>query len=72
MAGPYIPGRVGGDNKVLGRWQKYASDNSYHEKSNGNQAPKMQGSEGRMTSRVKTPCCGPRAEYAGAKDDLND
>ena len=74
MAGPYIPGRVGGDSKVLDRWQKYASNNSYHptdaEKAGG--APKMQGSEGRMTSRVKTPCCGPRAEYAGAKDDLND
>jgi hypothetical protein len=74
MGKGYIPGRVGGDDKVLERWQGYASDSSYHptksEKAGG--APKMQGSEGRMTGRVKTPCCGPRAEYPGAKDDLND
>jgi len=35
-------------------------------------APKMQGSEGRMTGRIKTPCCGPRAEYTGSEDDFND
>ena len=32
----------------------------------------MQGSEGRMTGRIKTPCCGPRAEYTGSEDDFND
>ena len=26
----YIPGRIGGDNKVLDRWSNYASENSYH------------------------------------------
>jgi len=73
MAGPYIPGRVGGDSKVLDCWQKYASDNSYHptksEKAGG--APKMQGSEGRMTSRLKTPTSAPIGTYPGSKDDRN-
>ena len=71
--GTYIPGRIGGDNKVLDRWSKYSSDNSYHptksEKAGG--APKMPGSEGRMTNRIKTPCCGPIATYSGSKDDRN-
>jgi hypothetical protein len=71
MGKGYISGRA--DKGNLERWSSYASDNSYHptksEKAGG--APKMQGSEGRMSGRIKTPCCGPRAEYPGAKDDLN-
>jgi len=71
MAGPYIPGRIGGDNKILDRWAKYASDNSPHGLGNGNGKPKMQGSQGRMTGRVETPCCGPIGTYPGSKDDRN-
>jgi len=52
----------------------YASDNSYHptksEKAGG--APKMQGSEGRMTGRDKSANCGAIATYSGSKDDRND
>jgi hypothetical protein len=59
--GKYIPGRVGGDDKVLGRWQSYASENSYHptkaEKAGG--APKEQNSnKGRYTARDTNACCG--------------
>ena len=47
MAGPYIPGKIGGNQQVADRWSRYASDNSYHptksEKAGG--APKMQCSE---------------------------
>ena len=71
--GSYIRGRVGGDQKVADRWSKYASDNSYHptasEKAGG--APKMQGSEGRMTGRDKSCNCGPIGTYPGSKDDRN-
>jgi hypothetical protein len=71
--GTYIPGRIGGDQKVADRWAKYSSDNSYHptksEKAGG--APKMQGSEGRMTGRDKSPCCGPIATYSNSKADRN-
>jgi hypothetical protein len=33
----YISGKA--DKGNLDRWAKYSSDKSYHEKSNGNQAP---------------------------------
>ena len=73
MAGPYIPGKIGGNQQVADRWSRYASDNSYHptksEKAGG--APEMQRSEGRMTSRVKTPCCGPIGTYPNSKADRN-
>jgi hypothetical protein len=73
--GSYIPGRIGGDNKVSDRWAKYSSDNSYHptksEKAGG--SPKMQNSnQGRYTARDTNANCGPRTNYPGAKDDLND
>jgi len=71
--GKYIPGRIGGDQKVADRWAKYASDNSYHptrsEKAGG--APKMQGSEGRMTGRDKSCNCGPIGTYPGSRGDRN-
>jgi hypothetical protein len=75
MGRGYIPGRIGGDNKVLDRWADYSSENSYHptkaEKAGG--APKEQNSnKGRFTARDTNCNCGPRAEYPGAKDDLND
>jgi hypothetical protein len=72
MAGPYIPGRA--DKGNLDRWSKYASDNSYRPTRSemGGGAPRMQGSTGRMHGRDTAANCGKRAEYAGAKDDLNN
>jgi hypothetical protein len=68
----YIRGRS--DKATLKKWAGYASDNSYHptksEKAGG--APKMQGSQGRMTGRDKSANCGPIATYSGSKDDRND
>jgi hypothetical protein len=72
--GKYIPGRVGGEQKVADRWSKYASDNSYHptasEKAGG--APKAQDSnKGRYTARDTNCNCGPIGTYPGSKDDRN-
>ena len=71
MAGPYIPGRVGGDSKVLDRWQRYASDNSPHGLGDGNGKPKMQSSTGRMRGRDTSANCGPIATYKNSKVDRN-
>jgi hypothetical protein len=70
----YIPGRIGGDNKVLDRWAKYASDNSYRptvsEKAGG--VPKEQNTnKGGYTARDTRANCGPIGTYPGSKDDRN-
>ena len=72
--GKFIPGRIGGDSKVLSRWQSYASDNSFHptasEKAGG--APKEQNTnKGRYTARDTSANCGPIATYPGSKEDRN-
>jgi len=72
MAKGYIPGRIGGDDKVLARWQSYASDNSYHPSKadkTGNGPRKMQGSQGRMTGRDESCNCGPIGRHPGSDQD---